>query len=203
MKISLVILVLFITILGCSNSNNLKSKLNEEQRHTLDSIFQVEKFNPNKRYDEPLSLQYRGNPILTIGNELSSLDTNLSFHLDPNMKYEDYFSIIRDHLVFDDEYILKQTTGSLNGLIFFSSDLEKEKIFYFNGNWLLKIDSTDEAKKEAIETITTKLFPCLKGRINFDKKRKVSIDKKDFVEEFRIVKQESNDWSLFYDVKLK
>jgi hypothetical protein len=162
-----------ILIFSCKNKNKT------EKPTQLDSIFIAENFDTTKLYSKPCCLNYKGKPLLTIGQNVLQLDTSLSFRRDPNGEFEKYSEIITDYLSLDDNLTIKQTTGSLNGDISFSAD-KKGRIFKITASWLVDIEMTDRAETEAINTFRQYYFPCLPD--NFRRNKQFSLSHKDFIE---------------------
>lgn len=173
----------------------------------LDSIFHSENFDTAKIYSEPCCLQYKGRPLLTIGQNVSQLDSSLSFRPDPNGTYEKHSNVITDYLSVDDFYSTKVSTGSIDGIIFFSAD-KKGKIFGLSCNWTLNADLVDTSGMETID-ILNKFFPCLQS--DFKGKKTFELKHKDFIEKFILYPRPDSvntdhrynpNLSLEYSVKL-
>jgi hypothetical protein len=169
--------VISISIISCNQKSS-----NTEKRSRIDSIFYHVNFDTTKSYSEPCCLQYKGKPLLTIGQNLKQLDTTFSFRYDPNGQYEEYGSIVTDYLSLDDFFFTKDTAGSIGGIIFFSAD-KKGRIFNLSCRWTLDPDCADASGMEAMN-ILNKYFSCLptdlKGRLKFE------IPHKDFTEIFML-----------------
>jgi hypothetical protein len=192
---------------SCGIYNRRSNDSQKEKLSIIDSIFQNENFDPTKVYSNPICLLYLGKPLLTIGQNIARLDTSLSFRPDPNLKYQEYYPIITDFISVDEYYTVKQSTGSLNGIIYFSAD-KSGRVFSISGSWLFDIDMTNETKQEALQTIKTKFFPCLLESLDFESKRKVAIRNMDFMETFDLVPPDNSKsgfgkWSINYEVKLR
>jgi hypothetical protein len=198
--------IISITIISCQQKSSKTEKLSQ-----LDSIFYSENFDTTRLYSEPCCLQYKGKPLLTIGQNINQLDTSLSYRFDPNGKYDRYdknISIVTDYLSLDDYYSTKVSTGSIDGIIFFSAD-KKGRIFNLSCSWTLNRDLVDTSGMETIQLLN-KFFPCLPT--DFKGKQKFELTHKDFVETFRLYpltdsiiteNGSSPRWSLDYEVLLK
>jgi hypothetical protein len=166
----ILLLIICIAIISCNQKIDKKEKLSQ-----LDSIFQSEKFDTNKIYSEPCCLQYKGRSLLTLGQNVNQLDTSLSFRPDPNGNYDKYSNLITDYLSLDNFYSAKVSTGSIDGIIFFSAD-KKGRIFNLSSNWTLNADLVDTSGMETIHLLT-KFFPCLppdfKGKRVFELTHKI------------------------------
>ena len=112
---------------------------------------------------------------------------------------------VSDYLSMDDYFLIKQSTGSINGVFHFSADRSQKRRFHISGNWLFDIDLNDKTKKEAVDAICTLLFPILKNKIEFRDKWTYTHVSNDFDEVFTISKDESKayDWSLNYKLMMK
>ncbi len=120
---SLLIFIICFSIISCNQKNGKIEKLSK-----LDSVFQSQNFDTTAIYSEPCCLQYKGRPLLTIGQSVKLLDTSFSFRTDPNGSYSTYSNIITDYLSTDDYYSAEFSTSSLSGIIFISAD-KKGRIF--------------------------------------------------------------------------
>ncbi|KGO85043.1 hypothetical protein [Flavobacterium suncheonense] len=116
----LIVFFIFLSFFGCKKKSSITSQV------SIDSIFVAEKFNPSKIYSDSISLYYKGKSILQIGQSTEKLEKSLSFRPDPNLKHQNYWPYIIDYLSTDDFYTIKQTEGSINGIIFFSTNVEKK-----------------------------------------------------------------------------
>ncbi len=96
---SLLIFIICFSIISCNQKNGKIEKLSK-----LDSVFQSQNFDTTAIYSEPCCLQYKGRPLLTIGQSVKLLDTSFSFRTDPNGSYSTYSNIITDYLSTDDYY---------------------------------------------------------------------------------------------------
>lgn len=169
----------------------------------LDSAFQKHHFDPRHTYSEPICLQYRGRPLLTMGQNVQSLDTSIFLNLDANGEFpNDWPTIVENYAILDD-YILKQSTGSLNGIILLATD-SIGHIFKFSANWYLAIEDSEAAENEAIQTICGSLFPCTCNHLDFEEHRQLIIHHADFDEQWELEAPENefDRWGLHYTVQL-
>jgi hypothetical protein len=196
------LLIICIATISCNQKKDKTNKLSQ-----LDSIFNSENFDTAKVYSEPCCLQYKGRPLLTIGQNVNQLDSSLSFRTDPNGTYYKHSNIITDYLSVDDFYSTKVSTGSIDGILFFSAD-KKGRIFSLSCSWTLNAELVDTSGMETIH-ILNKFFPCLPS--DFKGKRVFELAHKDFIEKFKLNPSlDSADadhrykskWSLEYSVKL-
>ncbi len=199
---TLLLIIICIATISCHQKNSKTQKLSQ-----LDSIFNSENFDTTKLYPESCCLQYKGKPLLTIGQNVNQLDTSLSFRPDPNGSFDKHSKIITDYLSLDDFYSAKVSTGSIDGIIFFSAD-KKGRIFSLSCSWTLNAELVDTSGMETIH-ILKKFFPCLP--LDFKGKRVFELTHKDFIEKFNLYPSpDSADadlghnphWSLRYSVKL-
>jgi len=196
------LLIICIATISCNQQNSKTEKLPQ-----FDSILYSENFDTSKLYSEPCCLQYKGKPLLTIGQNINQLDTSLSFRYDPNGRFEKHSKTITDYLSLDDFYSAKVSTGSIDGIIFFSAD-KKGRIFSLSCCWTLNADLVDTSGMEIIN-ILKQFFPCLPN--DFKGKKEFDLTHKDFIEKFTLYpSQHSADydnnylphWSLDYSVRL-
>ena len=167
-----------IAAISCNQYNGKTEKLSQ-----LDSIFHSENFDTTKIYSEPCCLHYKGKPLLAIGQNVKDLDTTFSFRRDPNGIYEKYTNIIADYLSVDDFFSVKLSTGSLDGIIFFSAD-KQGRIFALTCDWTINAELVDTSSMEAIH-ILKKYFPCLPS--NLKEKKVFELPHKDFIEKFKFL----------------
>ena len=205
----LITLILTVATIGsCSCGGGQNKKNYSVGQINTDSIVSLTNFDTLKIYGSPVCLQYKGSPLLTIGQNMLALDTGLSFRPDPNLEYSQYSPDITDYLSVDDFYYVRLNSGSLNGIIYFSTD-KKKRIFTLRGSWLFDMDINNDTKNLALQAITTNLFPCIKGQLDFDKKLKTKIEHADFTETFELVPPDTtrgrtyDRWDLEYEVILK
>jgi hypothetical protein len=92
-----IVTYLIILILGIScKQTDKKITENRTDRNEiiLDSIYRIEKLDTMDNY-QPLSLNFDENPIFSIGQKLTEIDSTLSYRIDPNLDYQDYFPIVK------------------------------------------------------------------------------------------------------------
>jgi hypothetical protein len=192
---------IFIILTLCSCSNQAEDDISKQ----IDAVFQIKNFHPNKKY-EPISLFFKGKPILTIGKKIEHLDSTLSFRHDPNGQFQSYSNAIIDYLCFDDNISLSFETpyGYVSGAFYFSADIEHKQIFNVNGSWGFHRNSNSMIEKEAIKFIENQLFPVLKGKFNTEKDWVFEVDKGNYIEYFEINFNEKSlfEWVLNYEIKI-
>jgi len=188
--------------------DNKSSRTSDAKLTPLDSIFLAEGFDTTALYSEPVCLQYKGRPLLKLGQNIKELDTTLSFRYDPNGKYEKHFQTVVDYLSLDDFYSADLSTGSIAGALYFSAD-KKGRIFRLTGNWTINGDLVDTSGMEIIDLLKQKYFPCLPQ--DFKGRQKFELSHKNHIETFRLYPSpDSADadhgyvphWSLDYNVVL-
>ena len=193
---------------SCSNSgivnNGTDTKQVMELTAKVDSVLISENFKRDDKY-EPISLYYNGKPILSPGERVQNLASTLSFRYDPNGKYWDNFNLIKDHLSLDDNLSIELTEGSINGILFFSSDQIENQIFNISGNWTIDKEITQKNEDEIIERITERLFPILTDKLKFQEDWKFINEKENYTEYFSVNPPKENGfwWIMDYEVKMK
>jgi len=173
----------------------------------LDSILQSKKYIIGKKY-EPLSLHYKGSPLIIIGENADSLkSTEFSFRGDPSLEFQDYFGLISDCLSMDDNLQIQlDDYGSINGIVFFSVIVKNREIFKFSGNWTIDTEVNGSTEKIIADSITKKLFPKLENKLKIEDGWRYKIESKDFIETFKIEAPKEDKtlfWHLDYNVTLK
>src|SRR5690606_19616592 len=113
-------IIVFQIILFSCGQKKIENKNAFDNLSKLDSIFNAENFQPETSYT-PISLYYKSNPLLIPGQKTEDLPDNLSYRPDPNSDYQDYFDLIIDYLSLDDNFSIELSSGSINGIIFFSA----------------------------------------------------------------------------------
>ena len=168
----------------------------------LDSILKFENLNAELTYN-PLSLNFNGKPIFSIGQKLSKIDSTLSYRIDPNMDYQDYFPIIIDYMTTEDKLSVYQIGkhSYINGILYFSVEQETKKIFNVSGSWGFEINDNGEIEQAEL-WLTESLFPKLKGKFEFKDKWNYKIENQYQTELFELKKKEDS-WILNYKVELK
>ena len=205
MKPSIIIyLTILILVVSCKQ-NDRKTAENKTDRNQiiLDSIYRAEKFDSIRTY-KPLSLNYKGNPILRIGQKTSELDSTLSYRMDPNMDYQGYENLITDYLTTDDNLSIELGNfSSLNGIVFFSADRKSKRIFNVSASWYFDLND-DNIANVAIDSITKILFPIVKDKIELDSTWSYQYKTENQVEHWKLTKGEiMSGWNLNYNVELK
>ena len=199
-------LLLIICILTISCENN--SRTSKAKPTALDSIFLAEGFDTITTYSDPVCLQYKGRPLLTLGQNIKELDTTLSFRFDPNGKYERHFQTVTDYLSLDDFYSADLSTGSIVGALYFTAD-KKGRIFRLTGDWTINGDLVDTSGVEIINVLKNKYFPCLPS--DFKGKQTFELNHRNYSEKFKLyASPDSADadhgyvphWSLDYTIEL-
>ena len=168
----------------------------------IDSIFKVENFKTILDY-EPLSLNFNEKPIFSIGQNLTEIDSTLSYRIDPNMDYQDYFPIIRDYMTTEDKLSVYKIgkKSYITGILYFSTEQKTKKIFNVSGNWGFKIYENGVIEQMEL-WITKKLFPKLKNHFQFKDKWNYKIENQNQIELFDL-KKKKDSWILNYKVELK
>lgn len=188
---------------GCGQKK-IENKNALDNLSKLDSIFNVENFQPETSYT-PISLYYKSNPLLIPGQKTEDLPDNLSYRPDPNSDYQDYFDLIIDYLSLDDNFSIELSSGSINGIIFFSADRIEKRIFNIRGHWTIDKDIDNDSINEINQAICDRLFPKLKGKIEFNDDWNYSINHQNLSEIFKLKAPVKNGgrWTLSYSVELK
>lgn len=170
----------------------------------LKAIFYSHNFSKNLKY-APISLIYKGKSILSPGQKTEKLDSLFSYRYDSEGGFRDEFNIVRDYLSLDDNLSIELKEGSINGILFFSSDQKENKIFNISGNWTIATKLTEDNKEEIIEEITEKLFPILRDKLKFESGWKYENIKDNYIEYFSLNSLNKNRhyWNLDYEVKMK
>lgn len=191
-------------VFSCKQVNKKIADIKIEQsKIVLDSIFEAEKFNPKLDY-KPLSLIYKGKPIFSIGETTKAIDPNLSYRPDPNANYQNYFFVVKDFLSMDDDLSIELVdNSSINGIIFFSADQKEDRLFNVAGCWTFDLQN-DSINKIALDSLSNKLFPILKNKIEFNDDWTFNNETQNLIEKWYITKESVLKlWSLNYKVELK
>ncbi|WP_143011483.1 hypothetical protein [Chitinophaga filiformis] len=197
------LLAICMLAVSCTGNHTSKHASTPKAKPTLlDSIFLAEGFDTTITYTDPVCLQYKGKPLLTIGGNVKQFDTTFSYRYDPNGKYDRYFPIIKDYLSLDDYYDVTLSTGSILGALYFSAD-KQGRIFRLDCQWIIDAELADTSGMEIMNFLTTKYFPCLppdfKGRKTFE------LTHKNYIEKFWLRPSENSSisgWMLDYSVVL-
>ena len=197
-------LTILILVVSCKQNDRKTAKNKIEQNQIiLDSIYNAEKFDSRRIY-KPLSLIYKGKPILRIGQETSELDSTLSYRMDPNMDYQGYEYLITDYLTTDDNLSIELGNhSSLNGIAFFSADRKSNQIFNVSASWYFDLNQ-ENMEQIAIDSITKRIFPILKDKIQLKNNWNYEFESESQIEKFKLIQRETdNGWNLNYEVELK
>lgn len=168
----------------------------------LDSILKNEKLDTVSTY-KPLSLNFYGKPIFAIGQRLNEIDSTLSYRIDPNLDYQDFFPIVKDYITTEDKLSFYKIgeNSYINGIIYFSADQHSQRIFNVSGTWSFKVYD-DDVVDEMKNWLTQNLFPILKNNFEFKDRWNYKIETQNQVENF-MLKGKKDNWILDYTVKLK
>jgi hypothetical protein len=198
-------LLLIILVFAC----NLRSNAPGPKRSTLDSIFFAEGFDTAVNYSDTPCLLYKGKPLLTIGGQVSRLVPTFAFQRDTAGKYAKYPQLVTDYLSRDRFFSAKLTTGTIDGVLYFTAD-NCGRIIRIGGSWDLNADLVDTAGMEILGFLQNNYFPCLPQRLKTEQPDEVA--HKNFKEIFRLYSSpDSADrdhgykphWSLDYSIALK
>ena len=201
-----IVTYIIILILGISCKQTDK-KIAENRidlnQIVLDSIYRVEKFDITVSY-QPLSLNFKGKSIFTIGQKTTEIDSTLSYRMDPNMEYQGCENIITDYLTTDDNLSINLGNySSLNGIAFFSADRKTKRIFNVAGSWYFDLQK-ENMEQIAVDSITKNLFPILKDKIQLVNGWTYDFVTENQIEKFKVTKRENDKgWNLNYQVELK
>lgn len=197
-------LTILILVVSCKQ-NDRKTAENKTDRNQiiLDSIYRAEKFDSIRIY-KPLSLIYKGKPILRIGQKTSELDSTLSYRMDPNMDYQGFEYLITDYLTTDDHLSIELGNySSLNGIAFFSADRKSKRIFNVSASWYFDLKQ-ENMEQIAIDSITKRIFPILKNKIQLKNDWNYEFESDNQIEKFKVTQRETDKgWNLNYEVKIK
>ena len=152
------------------------------------------------------SLVHKGKPIFNPGQQVESLDEKFSCVRDPNGDHSDMRKWVFDYYCSDPSLSAYLKTGSINGILFFSSAKDKGKIFSISGSWTIDADLTNQkVKQESIKAITEKLFPILKDKLELNPGWSYTNEKDSFTEYFKVTSPGESGayWKLNYEVKTK
>lgn len=195
------LLLICLTTFSCTN-NAVKTATQLSQH---DSILVAVGFDTTADYVDKSCLYYKGKRLLTLGQNVELLDTTFSSRPDPNGAYQNFYRLgITDYLSLDDFYSAKLSTGTIDGILFFSTE-KKKRVFRLVATFEIDADLVDTSGMEIMNYMQGKYFPCLppdiKGR------RSVEVTHENFVEQFRLYPSpDSADlehsfkphWSLVY-----
>ncbi|MBC6698646.1 hypothetical protein [Hymenobacter sp. BT190] len=161
------------------------------QAYRADSLVASTGFDTTRHYTQPLCLQFRGKPLLSIGSQSSALDTSLTFNFDPNSGYNYWYPQISDYISTHPQLSVQLEDGAVNGAVNFSAD-RKGRVFEVQGTWLLNVDSSQQATQAAVRSVAKRLFPCLQAKIPSTRKWKLTLDGPQFKEVFELSPADSS-----------
>jgi hypothetical protein len=171
----------------------------------LDSIFQAIHFDTTVTY-EPCCLMLNDKPFVKFGMRRSALDSLFTFNTLLGGRFAKYPDRFSEGLAFTNAINLDQTTGSLNGTFFVSSENYKGRVIGFHANWVMITDFTPETVQEAIDSLGAVFFPCIAGKMTA-KDTVFTVQHPHFDEIFSVTRPEKPDdhhWGTFsYDTELK
>ncbi|WBO86380.1 hypothetical protein [Hymenobacter yonginensis] len=172
------------------------------QAYRADSLVASTGFDTARHYTQPLCLQFRGKPLLSIGSQLSALDTSLTFNFDPNSGYNYWYPQISDYISTHPQLSVQLEDGAANGAVNFSAD-RKGRIFEVQGTWLLNVDSSQQATQAAVRLVVKRLFPCLPTTLPSTRKWQFIANGPQFTEVFKFMPPDTSMspyYSLTYQV---
>lgn len=173
-----------------------------KQAYQADSLVASTGFDITRHYTQPLCLQLRSKPLLSISSQKSALDTSLTFNFDPNSGYNYWYPQISDYISTHPQFSVQLEKGSANGTVYFSAD-RKGRIFEVQGNWLLNVDSSQQATQAAVRSVANRLFPCLPAKLPLTRKWKFIVHGPQFEEVFELTPPDTSgfpNYSLNYQV---
>jgi len=196
------IIILLIGISCKQTDKKIANKKTDRNEMILDSIYRSEKLDTIVNY-QPLSLNFNGKPIFSIGQKLNEIDSNLSYRIDGNLDYQDYFPTVKDYITTEDKIsVFKIGQHSyINGILYFSADQKSQRIFNVSGTWGFQIHESGIIEKMKI-WLTEELFPELKDKFEFKDKWNYKIESQNQIEHFELTKDKES-WILNYEVELK
>jgi hypothetical protein len=200
-----IVTYLIILILGISckqTDKKIAENRNDRNEIILDSIYRIEKLDTIAAY-QPLSLNINGKPIFSIGQKLTEIDSNLSYRIDPNLDYQDYFPTIKDYITTEDKLSIYKIGkhSYISGILYFSADQKSQRIFNVSGTWGFQVYENGIIEKMEI-WLTENLFPELKNKFEFKDNWNYKIENQNQIEHFELNKNKDN-WILDYEVELK
>lgn len=196
------ILIFIGTSMGKRADNKFSKNEIEQKTNIVDSIYQAENLDINSSY-KPLSLYFNRKPIFSIGQKLSEIDPTLTYRIDPNSDYQDYFPTIKDYLTAEDKLSLYKIGkhSYINGIVYFSADQQSERIFNVSGTWGFSVYDKD-VLEEMTNWLIENLFPELENHFDFKENWNYKIEAKNQIEHFNLTKN-NKSWTLNYEVELK
>lgn len=197
-------LIILILVVCCKQNDGRTTEIKTDRNQiVLDSIYSAKKFDRLRNY-RPLSLNFKGKPILRIGQKTSDLDSTLSYRMDPNLDYRGYESLITDYLTIDSDLSIDLGNySSLNGIVFFSADRKSKRIFNVSASWYFDLNQENK-EHAAIDSITKQIFPILRNKIQLRRDWSYEFESENQIEIFKVRQRETDKgWNLNYEVKLK
>lgn len=152
---------------------------------------------------QALSLNFNGKPIFSIGQKLTEIDSTLSYQIDPNSGYQDYFPTVKDYMTTEDKLSVHKIGkhSYINGILYFSADQKSQRIFNVSGTWGFLSYENGIMEKMKI-WLTENLFPKLKNKFEFKDNWNYKIENQNQIEHFELNKNKDS-WILNYEVELK
>lgn len=202
---------LILILVSCSHSKKQEEAIASARNVELrDSIFRAQHFHTKYVYSKPVCLLYNKKPLLKIGQRISALPKELGYRFDPNLEFQEHYGIITDYLSISEYFTIAQSTGSVNGIVFFAADERDNRIFYLTGNWLFATDTSRVETIAALDSLRKRIFPCLPPSNTLFKKRLIEINNGDFTESFALSTPKGaeadssafHNYSLHYSVSL-
>lgn len=168
----------------------------------VEQAFERENFDPNKEY-EPLSLQYNGHPIFSIGQKVKTIDSLITYKKNTSDKYHHSPKNITDYISTDSNLTIWIDTSYVAGSIQFSVDNTRGRVFRTIGYWTFNFPNDSLIMNELKTQFSSKFFPVLKNSIQFKKSWNKVITHPNFKENFKLkLNKKLNLWVLSYEVKL-
>lgn len=169
--------------------------------------YEAAHFDPRHTYSLPVCLQFQGKPLLTIGQNVHDLHPLFTKNRDPNGQHQELWDRVYDYYCIENEYILAQPDGSLNGMTYLSTD-SLGTIFALSQSWLMVDGSTPESQQNALSMLCRTVFPCTCGKLDFEEKTRFVVDHQDFEEIFELSPDQGKTfddgyWHFRYEAVLK
>ncbi len=199
-------LFLMLILASCSQTRKQEEAIASARNIELrDSIFRAQHFDTSYIYSKPVCLFYNNKPLLKIGQRVSELPKELGYRFDPNLDFQEYSGVITDYLSISEYFTIAQSTGSVNGIVFFAADGRDNRIFHLKGNWLFDTDTSKAKTIAALDSLRKKVFPYLPPSKTLLKKRSIRINNGDFIESYELStpKEAEADSSAFLNYKLQ
>ena len=176
-----------LLLASCSHTRKQEEAIISARNIQLrDSIFRAQHFDTSYIYSKPVCLLYNKKPFLKIGQRISELPKGFGYRFDPNLKFQEYYGVITDYLSLSEYFTITQSTGSVNGIVFFAADECDNRIFHLTGNWLFDMDTSRVETIAALDSMRKKVFPCLPSSKTLFSKHLIRIDNGDFTESYEL-----------------